>query len=334
MKHALFAGCLAGAILLLLSVVLLQMPAADTELPAREQGSESLESGNDVPEETPDEASYDAETTLSVLQNGQVEELPLQEYLIGVLLGEMPPSFEPAALEAQAVASRTFALRNAKHADADVCTDSSCCQAYCDPETAREKLGDSFAQYADKVRNAVEATDGVVITYGGQLIDAVYFSCSGGSTEAAVAVWGGDVPYLQSVESPGEEDCARYSDTLTLDADAAREILLSAAPDAVLNEDATTWFGSVSYTDGGGVDTMEIGGVTFSGTELRSLFSLRSTQFEVEVEGETVTFHTLGYGHRVGLSQYGAEAMAEQGADYSEILKHYYTGVELTDLKA
>ena len=84
----------------------------------------------------------------------------------------------------------------------------------------------------------------------------------------------------------------------------------------------------------GGVDTMEIGGVTFSGTELRSLFSLRSTQFEVEVEGETVTFHTLGYGHRVGLSQYGAEAMAEQGADYSEILKHYYTGVELTDLKA
>ena len=334
MKHALFAGCLAGAILLLLSVVLLQIPAADTELPARNEESEVLDSKNDAQEKASSEESYDAAATISILQNGKVEELTLQEYLIGVLLGEMPPSFEPAALEAQAVASRTFSLRNAKHSDADVCTDSSCCQAYCDPETARKKLGDSFAQYADKVRKAVETTDGVVITYGGQLIDAVYFSCSGGSTEAAVAVWGGDVPYLQSVESPGEEDCARYSDSVTLDTDTAREILLSAAPEAVLNEDAESWFGSVSYTEGGGVDTMVIGGVTFTGTELRGLFSLRSTQFEVEAKGETVTFHTLGYGHRVGLSQYGAEAMAEQGADYSEILKHYYTGVELTDLKA
>lgn len=335
MRRALFAGCLAGVLLLLFASVLLRLPAQETKAPMPGAAATPETSGADATETQP--VSYDAETTITVLDGTETRELTLEAYLTGVLLGEMPPSFDEAALEAQAVASRTFVLRQQqapKHENADVCTESSCCQAYCSPEAAREKLGDASSQYAEKMRAAVEATDGLVITYGGQLIDAVYFSCSGGATEAAVAVWGGDVPYLQSVESPGEEDCARYEDTVTLDAEEVRQTLLSAAPEAELDGGPETWFGSVTYTDGGGVDTMVIGGVPFSGTQLRSLFSLRSARFTVETAGETVTFDTLGYGHRVGMSQYGAEAMAEAGSDFREILQHYYTGVEITDLQA
>ena len=337
MRRALFAGCLAGAMLLLFSAILLRFPVRETKTPESAAVEPPKASQSDEMGAVPTPESYDAETTVAVLDGTEIKEISLEEYLTGVLLGEMPPSFEEAALEAQAVASRTFTLRQQrapKHDHADVCTESSCCQAYCSPSAAKEKLGDAFGQYAEKVHNAVAATDGLVVTYGGELIDAVYFSCSGGSTEAAVAVWGGDVPYLQSVESPGEEDCARYEDTVVLDAENVRETILSAAPDAELEGKAETWFGSVTYTDGGGVDTMVIGGVEFTGTQLRSLFSLRSAQFTVDVNGGEVTFHTLGYGHRVGMSQYGAEAMAEAGADFEEILQHYYTGVDITDLGA
>lgn len=335
MKHALFAGCLAGAMLLLFAAVLLRLPTTNTNPPAASPKDPAADVAEDAVKAPEAATLYDQETKIRVKHGEEVEELPLETYLIGVLLGEMPPSFETAALEAQAVASRTFVLRqsqNPKHDDADVCTESSCCQAYCDPDTAREKLGSAFDQSLDKVRSAVEETDGLVITYGGKLIDAVYFSCSGGTTEAAAEVWGGDVPYLQSVESPGEEDSNRYEDTVSLDADTAREILQAAAPEAKLDGTPNSWFGAVTNTEGGGVDSMVIGGVAFSGTELRSLFSLRSTQFTADAEEGTVTFHTFGYGHRVGMSQYGAQAMAESGADFEEILKHYYTGVELTDL--
>ena len=151
-----------------------------------------------------------------------------------------------------------------------------------------------------------------------------FVSCSGGSTEDAVAVWGQDVPYLQAVDSPGEEDAPRFTDTVKFSSGEFAEKLGLTASGAPAD-----WFGAATYTDGGGVDTMTIRGQTFTGTQLRSKLGLRSTAFEISVSGNTVTITTRGFGHRVGMSQYGAQAMAREGSTCAEILAHYYTGTEL-----
>ena len=199
------------------------------------------------------------------------------------------------------------------------------------PETAAERMGTEYDAIYNKVRTAVEATDGQVLTYDDALIDAVYFSCSGGVTEDAVAVWGNEVPYLQSVESPGEEDAPPYEGVVSVERDVFRQTM--EAVGAVLPEDGGQWFGKAVRSSGGGVETVEIGGVSFTGTEVRSLFNLRSTRFSVTVGEETVDFYTRGYGHRVGLSQYGAAAMADGGSTWQEILQHYYTGVDIVDME-
>ena len=259
-----------------------------------------------------------------------VEQQALEDYLVGVVLAEMPASFEEEALKAQAVVARTYTLRanrtGGKHGDGSVCTDHTCCQAYIDPEEYRSRGG--TRENVEKIRRAVMATAGQVLTYGGELIEATYFSCSGGSTEDAVAVWGNDYPYLQSVDSPGEEHAAHYTDTVTFTpAEFAGELgmIPSGRP--------TDWFGAVTYTDGGGVDTMVIGGKTYKGTELRQKLGLRSTAFTVSA-GEKITITTRGYGHRVGMSQYGADAMSMSGKGYEEILTHYYQGTVLSSLDA
>jgi stage II sporulation protein D len=164
-----------------------------------------------------------------------------------------------------------------------------------------------------------------VLTYEGSLIEATYFSCSGGSTEDAAAVWGTDFSYLRAVDSPGEEHAAHYTDTVSFTVDELEQRLGVAL--------AGEWIGRVSYTAGGGVDTILIGGKCFTGKEIRTILGLRSTVFEMEVSGETVAITTRGFGHRVGMSQYGADAMAVSGSSYEEILAHYYPGttIELTN---
>lgn len=270
-------------------------------------------------------AAPDATLYLPVLLEGEVLNLPLEEYLVGVLLREVSTAFDEEALKAQAVAARTYALKSHtlgyKHGGA-VCTTASCCQGYLDPDAYLAETGD-FPGLA-KMRRAVAETAGQVLTYEGQLILATYFDCSGGSTEDAAAVWGKIYPYLQAVESPGEENAPHYSDEVTFTAGQfleALELDLKGPPEA--------WFGAVSYTPGGGVDSMEIGGRSFRGTDLRSKLGLRSTVFTVAVSEDTITFSTRGYGHRVGLSQYGAEAMALSGSGYEEILQHYYPQSQL-----
>lgn len=280
---------------------------------------------------------FDADTTVALLQGSSVTELPLAEYLTGVLLSEMPASFQMEALKAQAVAARTFTLRNisaGKHADADLCADSGCCQAWAGRDALKEKLGDAFTQYWEKAAQAVAETDGMVLTYGGQLIDAVYFSCSGGATEDAVAVWGGDVAYLQSVESPGEEISSKFETEVTFTPEELTRILTAANPACDFSGSVQSWFGETVTTDGGGVGTMVIGGQAFEGTELRTLLKLNSAKFTVDVDAAEIRFTVSGYGHRVGMSQYGAEAMARAGSTFEEILLHYYTGVTLSRMTA
>ena len=259
------------------------------------------------------------------LPDGTVTEMDMDEYLTGVVLAEMPASFETEALKAQSVVARTYTLRasqaGVKHMDADVCTDHTCCQAYIAPETysgGEENL--------EKVRSAVLATSGQVLTYNGELIEATYFSCSGGSTEDAVAVWGTDYPYLRATESPGEENAAHYTDTVTFSAEEFSQKLGQS-----LSGDPASWFGFTTYTAGGGVNSIRIGGRDYKGTEVRTLLGLRSTAFSIRAAGDSVTITTKGYGHRVGLSQYGADAMALDGKTYTQILAHYYQGTVLTN---
>jgi stage II sporulation protein D len=176
----------------------------------------------------------------------------------------------------------------------------------------------------DKAREAVEATSGLVLTYEGTLIEATYFSCSGGITEDAVAVWGTDFPYLRSVESPGEESAAHYTDTVRYTKSELEEKL-----GIPLTGDPKSWFSSFQYTAGGGVDTVKVGGILCAGTFLRSKLSLRSTAFTLSADDDGITITTRGFGHRVGMSQYGADVMAVNGSTFEEILAHYYPGATL-----
>ena len=264
--------------------------------------------------------------TIPVLLDGTVVTMDLNQYLVGVLLGEVPADFELHALMAQAVVARTYAckrnLQADKHPHGAVCTSAACCQAYRPVEQYLSEGGKSSA--VDRVRLAVERTSGQVLVYDGKLIDATYFSCSGGRTEDALAVWGTDVPYLQAVDSPGEEQATHYKDTVQFSAEEFKELL-----EIETDEPPSRWFGSVTYTDGSGVATIEIAGKVFKGTQLRTLLGLRSTAFTMTVMGNTVHITTRGFGHRVGMSQYGAEAMAVRGSTYIEILAHYYTGTEI-----
>jgi stage II sporulation protein D len=319
-------GCVLPALLLILvvSAADAQPGAAETNptVPTLPQLSATR------PPETDPEVTGPLATPailISVELDRQITQMDLEDYVLRVVLGEVPADFEPEALKAQAVVARTFALKlcESKRHDGAVCTRSSCCQAYRTEEMYLQKGGTE--EKLAKVCAAVEATRGQVLTYGGKLINATYFSCSGGSTEDAVAVWGYDVPYLQSVQSPGEEDAAAFYREKTFTPEEfckALAVRLEGKPQ--------NWFGRVTYTDGGGVETMTIGGVRYKGTTLRSLLDLRSTMFTVAVEKGNIVVRMKGYGHRVGMSQYGADAMALAGSSYADILAHYYVGSILT----
>ena len=254
---------------------------------------------------------------------GNVEEGEMEAYLMGVLLREMPAFFEEEALKAQAVVARTYARKawqtGGKHGDGSVCTEPACCQGYCTEE--EYYLQGGREEGVEKIRSAVYATAGQALTYEGQLIEATYFSCSGGRTEDAAAVWGTDFPYLRSVDSPGEEEAAYYQSEITVPKWEIEQKLGVSLGKGVMDE--------VIYTPGGGVDIVCIGGTYFTGVEVRSLLGLRSTAFSLTEEGGNVVITTKGYGHRVGMSQYGADAMAVAGSTYEEILAHYYPGTEL-----
>ena len=269
----------------------------------------------------PQEAAYieDHTQTVSVTVDGTPEDMTLHDYLTGVLMGEMPASYDLEALKAQAVAARTYTLHRLA-GGGTLSDDPSVCQAFIPLDGAQDKLGGDWEALLEKLHQAVEETDGQVLTYNGQLISATYFSGSGGKTESAQAVWGSEIPYLVSVESPGEEEASDYESTVTVPLSEFLETLEITAPTV----------SSVSYTTGDGVDTIVIGGKAFTGLQLRRAFQLRSTRFQMTVTEDAVIFDVLGNGHRVGMSQCGAEAMAQSGCGYQDILLWYYTGVTLT----
>ena len=320
MKKLIIPAVVLGMVFPLVMLMVWTGARAEPETPAVTDGESD---GLTAAEQT---VSWDEETRVMVLsESGNIRQMRLSEYLMGVVLAEMPADFEEEALKAQAVVARTYTckrMEHNKHGAAAVCMDSGCCQGFRDWE---EYLAGGGSQNSvDKIRCAVTSTDGQVLVYAGELIDATYFSCSGGSTEDAQAVWGTDVPYLQAVDSPGEEAAPRFEDRISYTPENFIRMT------GVSGEgNPGTWFGPASYTDGGGVDTITICGQVFTGKELRGALGLRSTMFSISVSEGMIVIKTKGFGHRVGMSQYGAEAMALSGCGYEEILRHYYTGAVL-----
>lgn len=281
--------------------------------------------------ETQNETGKRMQTVLRVpvqLHAGEIVEMDLEQYVMNVILAEASPDFEEEALKALAVAVRTYTLRNMeesnKHIGAAVCTDYRCCQSYIEPEAYCSAGGNP--KHITRVQKAVTETWGEVVLYGEELICATYFSSSGGMTEDAQQVWGEVYPYLKSVESPGEEQCDAFTKQTVLTPEELQQRL-----GIKLSGEPSSWFGVVIYTQSGSVDLMRIGGRLYTGVELRKMLGLRSTMFKVLFEDGKIIFDTRGYGHRVGLSQHGANAMAVKGMDYRQILMHYYSGVSLAE---
>lgn len=269
--------------------------------------------------------------------DGTVEELTMEDYLWGVVAAEMPASFEEEALKAQACAARTYTVlkQNAasgKHPEADICGDSSCCQAYVERPAAEARWGLEAGTYGAKIDRAVAETDGLGILYQGQPIQALFFSSAPGKTVDAVEVWGRSVDYLVSVDSPEGEEVPNYHSQVVLSAQEVRELTLAAYPGADLSGDPGTWFGQSFRNQGGTVSSQLLGGITLTGGQVRTLFSLRSAAFTVTWDGANFTFDVTGHGHGVGMSQYGANAMAKEGKSFRDILTWYYTGAQVGEL--
>lgn len=335
LRAPLLTGLALGAAVLLLPLAALgDAPGADASpsptlltLPASPVPA-------DVPEPSPGE--WDAAQSLRVLgRNGQVYEMTMADYLWGVVAAEMPASFEPEALRAQAVCARTYSLwklqaKSHQADEADICADSSCCQAFLSKADAAQRWGDGAASaYTAKIASAVADTDGQILTYGGAPIQAVFFSSASGATEDAEAVWGRATPYLVSVDSPEGDEVPNYRSTVTLTAEQVKKTAAEAGLGADLSGDPPGWFQNLTRTASGRVASVELGGVELSGGAARNLFALRSACFDVKEEDGVFTFSVTGYGHGVGMSQYGANAMAAAGSGWQDILTHYYTGTRI-----
>ena len=270
---------------------------------------------------------------------GEIEELPLDTYLLGVVSAEMPANFEQEALNAQALVARTYTIysivhNNGKHGDADICDDSGCCQAWISKEDRMARWDEAERENNwRKIEIAVNTTAGKIITYNGEVIDAFFHSNSGGTTEAPVNVWGGtNYPYLQSVETAGEDAYSQYSSEVVLTKEKLKNKILEKHADFSIDYSQSDCIQILEYTESGRVKTIKIGNLNLSGVEVRTLLGLRSANFEVSIDGDNIKFSVKGYGHGVGMSQTGADSMAKQGSNYEEIVKHFYTGVEITEM--
>ncbi len=322
----------------ILSVALLLLPlAALGEGEVAEEAPPLLLPASPTPvaEPTPTPGEWDAGQTLRVLQrDGTVAEMTMGDYLWSVVAAEMPASFEPEALRAQAVCARTYSLwklRAGSHEEdgADICADSACCQAYLSPEDAAQRWAGDAQAFSAKIAAAVADTDGQVLTYNGAPIQAVFFSSAAGSTADAEEVWGRALPYLVPVDSPEGDEVPNYHSTVTLTAEEVRKLAQTAGLGCDLSGEPAGGFTNVKRTASGRVETVELGGAQLSGGAARSLFSLRSACFDVTQAEGVFTFSVTGYGHGVGMSQYGANAMAKAGSGWREIVEHYYTGAAI-----
>lgn len=260
--------------------------------------------------------------------SGDVESIPLEEYVVGVVASEMPASFEIEALKAQSVASRTYVLKkikDSKEQEYDV-VDTVSNQVYLDDGQLREKWGDNYSKYISRVREAVNGTSMEYLEYDGEVIDAMFFSTSNGYTEDSGVVFQTSLPYLKSVESVWDEEVAKAFYTST-------DMSLQEFYERLgLEYSGELEVEVLERSTSNRIVSLKINGIEFKGRDVYNKLGLRSCDFEFVLVGNNVEIKTKGYGHGVGMSQYGAHGMAKEGYSYKEILKHYYVGTELKKL--
>ncbi len=326
MKESLMAALLALALLFGIPwLTAKEVSAEDGTTPAPTEQTDSTDTV---------QGEKDSAIRLKVWNGTEVQEMTMADYLPGVVRGEMPASFEEEALKAQAVAERSYILYQVAHGPkenhptADVCMDPKCCNAYVSAEKAAQNWGDAAADNEAKIQKAVRETDGYVTLYDNQPILAVFHSSSAGKTESSGDVWSSNLPYLVGVTSPENADTVpNYYSTATFAAADFKAAFLAAYPAADLSGAPDTWCKDLIKNGSDRVEKITVGGVTVTGVELRTVLKLRSASFTVEAAGDTLTFHVTGYGHGVGMSQYGANELAREGKTWQEILAWYYAGV-------
>lgn len=289
--------------------------------------SKSVEKSVNIEHTNADNTNVNNTTNSSVSEitvyrsNGSVINLNITDYLIGVVSSEMPASFNLEALKAQSVLARTYALK-AKQTGKKL-TDTVSTQSYIDMDQMKNKWGNSFNTYYNKIKNAVENTNGEYLSYNGNYIEALYHSTNNGKTESSLDVFGNYYPYLISVSSEYDKNASSYLRTINMSLDTiSNKLGLSLNNDSVIN--------ILSYTDGGNIKEININGNNFSGKKVRELLGLRSADFDISISDNNANITTRGYGHGVGMSQYGANGMANAGYSYKNILSHYYPGTTLT----
>ena len=275
-------------------------------------------------------------------EENNVEELDLEEYIMGVVASEVPANFNEEALKAQAIAARTFYMnrrnnpcKDAKNKGAEVC-DTTNCQVYMNKEQRMSKWSSSQAESNwNKIQKAVLDTKGQVLTYEDSILEyPQFFATSSGKTEDAKDVFSIDVPYLKSEESKGEEIAPKYKTTVEIPINEfVNKINTKYSTANVKENNLESLIKIQSYTESGSVKEIKIGNEIIKGTEFRELFNLNSTNFKFDIEKNIIKINCKGYGHGVGMSQWGANVMAKNGSKYDEILKHYYSGVEIQEIK-
>jgi stage II sporulation protein D len=283
------------------------------------------------------EVSKGVELDLYLSGEKKVLRLPLEEYVCGVVSAEMPAEFPKEALKAQAVAARTYAVKNMRQfggsgaADgrADISDDHSVNQAWLPQAELKKRWGKKYWQYEEKIRAAVQETDGEIICYKNKPIDALFHAASGERTASAEEVWGDGRPYLKSVKSPEDKQDEKIRRVKSME---LGELLSLLGEDSLAANAGGTALEITAYTESGRVKEARLAEKVFSGSEVRRLLGLRSADFSIEISDGRAEITTYGYGHGVGMSQYGAAALAAQGGRYDEILKYFYTDVTLNKL--
>lgn len=270
-------------------------------------------------------------------KTGEIEEVAIDDYLCNVVSAEMPADYEIEALKAQAIVARTYTtykINNKKHENSDICDDSTCCQAWISKEDRLQRWEESKREANwEKIEKCVKETAGKIITYNNEPINAFFHSNSGGTTEIPVNVWGGSgYPYLQVVETAGEDGYSQYASEVEFSYDELIQKLKEKYEDIQIDFNNNDDIKIIEHTDSNRVKTVKFGNHEISGVEARTILGLRSTNFEIIKENEKIKFTVKGYGHGVGMSQTGADSMAKQGNNFEEIIKHFYVGVEIKQI--
>ncbi len=271
-------------------------------------------------------------------KDNKIEEIDIDNYLLNVVSAEMPATYDIEAIKAQAVVARTYTIykieNGSKHKDADICDDSTCCQAWISKEDRLNKWKEDVRQENwKKIEEAVNTTKGEIITYEGKIINAFFHASSGGITEMPIDVWGGSgYPYLQVVETAGEEGYSQYSSEVEFTKEELLNKLKEKYSDIEIDYGKEDSIKITEYTNSKRVKTIKFGNKNISGVEARTIFGLKSTNFTVNQEKDKIKFSVIGYGHGVGMSQTGADALAKTGSTYKQIIEHFYTGVEIVKI--